>query len=119
VLHVPKSEHRYDYCVSYPVEYILPEPIVSFKRRKAWDYLLFSTIKNIQSFDIIHSLFSFPYCLLAARLAKKYKKPLLIGAQGTYGVAPLMHWPEKYFLTWAYNQADLIVAPSQFTKEKI
>jgi phosphatidylinositol alpha-1,6-mannosyltransferase len=117
-LYLPKSEDRNIY-IDYPVKYILPEFVFSFKTRKFLNYLFEPNIEQIQDFDIIHSLFSFPYCILAAKIAKKYKKPLIIGAQGTYGVAPLIHWPEKYFLVKAYNQADLIFTPSQFTKEKI
>lgn len=105
--------------VDYPVEYILPRFIFHFKTRKILEYLFLPKIKDIQGFDIIHSLFAFPYCLLAARFARRYQKPLLIGAQGTYGVEPLTHWPERYFLTRAYNQAKFIINPSRFTKEKI
>ncbi|MFH0906935.1 MAG: glycosyltransferase family 4 protein [bacterium] len=120
VLFVPRHEAkcRYDY-VDYPVEYILPEPILSFKTKKILGYLFLPKIKNIQDFDIIHSIVDFPYCILAARLANKYKKPFLITTHGTYAVAPLMHLPEKYFLTWAYNKANCITAPSQFTKDRI
>jgi phosphatidylinositol alpha-1,6-mannosyltransferase len=118
VLYLPESQKKY-HQRGYPIRYVLPEFIFSFKTRKILDYLMLPKIDAIQDFDITHSLFAFPYCILAARVAKKYNKPLLIGAQGTYGVAPLTFWPEKYFLTKAYNQANLIHVPSQFTKEKI
>lgn len=117
-LFLPKNEIRHK-NVGYSIEYVLPEMIVSFKTKNVFKYLFLPEIKDIQSFDIVHSLFAFPYCILAARLAKKHKKPLLMGAQGTFGVDPLFHWPEKYFLTQAYNRADLFTVPSQFTKEKI
>jgi len=117
-LFLPKSEIKHK-NIDFPIEYVLPEFIVSFKTKNVLNYLFLPKIKDVQNFDIIHSLFAFPYCILAARLAKKYKKPLLMGAQGTYGVDPLMHWPEKYFLTKSYNKADLFTVPSQFTKEKI
>ena len=53
---------------------------------------------DVSSFDVVHDLFSFPYCIPAARSAKKYGKPLVMGAQGTHGVRPLTYRPERWLL---------------------
>ncbi|MEK7203821.1 MAG: glycosyltransferase family 4 protein [Patescibacteria group bacterium] len=112
---LPKKEPKYPHTV-YPTEYVLPDYIYSFKTPKILSYALF----NYQTgADIIHSLFEFPYALLAAKIAKKNKKPFIIGTQGTYAIKPLFMWPEKYWVKKAYNQANVITAPSQFTKDSI
>lgn len=112
---LPRNEPSYPYTV-YPTEYVLPEYIYNFKTPKIFGYTLF----NYQTkADIIHSLFEFPYALLAAKIAKKNKRPLIIGTQGTYAIKPLFTWPEKYWIRKAYNQASIITAPSQFTRESI
>ena len=100
----------------FKIEYKLPPYIFRMRTPKIFEYL--SNI-DLSSFDLVHSLFDFPYCVMAARLANKYNKNLIIGAQGTYGVLPLTYWPEKYFLNWSYKKAKLIIVPSVFTKEKI
>jgi len=74
---------------------------------------------DLRSFDLVHSLFAFPYCFIAARSAKKSVIPFMMGAQGTYGVLPLTYFPEKYLLKWCYGRAQQICVPSEFTKQMI
>lgn len=102
---------------SYRISHVLPPYIFDLKTPKILDYLLFHF--DASSYDIIHSLFEFPYALIAARLAKKYHKPLIIGTQGTYAIQPLFRYPERWLMQWVYNSAALITAPSKFTKENI
>lgn len=119
VLFLPASGKDRCNGSQYPfkIDFSLPDYIFRIKLINFWSYF-FPKI-DLSSFDIVHSLFDFPYCFLAARLAKKFAKPYIMGAQGTYGVLPLTYFPEKYMLKWSYRQARKIVVPSQFTKEKI
>lgn len=117
VVFAPKSEKSQNIETKFETRYVLPEFVFSVKRKSFLSYL-FSNI-NLKEFDLIHCFFEFPYSILAARLAKKYKIPLIISAQGTFAVRPLTACPEKYFLKWSYKSADEIVVPSQFTKDKI
>lgn len=74
---------------------------------------------DVRSYDVVHSLFDFPYCVHACISAKRWKKPFMMGAQGTYGVRPLMFLPERWLLKWCYRSARHIIVPSAFTREKI
>jgi phosphatidylinositol alpha-1,6-mannosyltransferase len=118
VLFLPRSQKEVTNTSDYPFEirFVLPEYIFRIYQPKARGY--FSAI-DVSEFDLVHSLFAFPYCILAARSAKKYKKPFVMGAQGTHGVRPLAYFPEKYFLKRCYKQAKGISVPSEFTKQKI
>ena len=74
---------------------------------------------NVRSYDIVHSLFDFPYCLHACISATRWRKPFMMGVQGTYGVRPLMFLPERWLLKWCYRSAQRVTVPSHFTKDKI
>lgn len=112
---LPKEEPKYSY-VNYGVEYVLPPYIFDLKTKKVLEYLQFSYATDA---DIVHSITEFPYCVIAARMAKKNKKPLVIQSAGTYGVKPLLYFPDKLFLTWSYNQAKVITPISAYTGEMI
>ena len=111
---LPKDEPHRD--APYHTEYVLPSYIFDVKTPKIFDYLRF---RYPVYADIVHSLFEFPYSLIATRLAKKNKKPLIVGTQGTYAIRPLFLWPEKYLVRWTYNSARVITAPSAFTKNAL
>jgi len=118
-LFLPKKERRGSVKrinYPFPIKYVLPEYISGFKNKKFLEYF---KILDLKKFDLVHCLFELPYCFMAARCAKKNKIPFIMGAQGTYGVLPLTRWQNKFFLNWCYNQAERIIVPSQFTKEKI
>ena len=112
---LPHDSPRYDYA-TYSIEYILPSYIFDLKTTKIFDYIRFSYKTDV---DIVHSITEFPYAILAAKIAKKNKKPLIIQSAGTYGVKPLLYFPDKIFLKWAYNQASLVTPISVFTQEMI
>ncbi|MBM3281253.1 MAG: glycosyltransferase family 4 protein [Candidatus Harrisonbacteria bacterium] len=112
---VPPQKNKKE--VNFEVKEILPEYIFDLKSKKILQYLFFDF--DASGYDLIHSFFEFPYALIAAKLAKKYKKSLIIGTQGTYAIKPLFMFPEKYFLNWAYNTASMITAPSVFTRDHI
>ena len=112
---LPKNEPRYSYA-SYDIDYILPEFAPSIGKINIFEYLGFQ-YKVRES--IIHTLVEFPYAWLGARLATRYRTPLIINALGTYAIRPLLKWPDKYFAEWAYNTAKIITAPSIFTKDSI
>jgi glycosyltransferase involved in cell wall biosynthesis len=112
---LPRGEKRYDYA-NYTIEYVLPPYIFDLKTKKVWEYLTFSYSTDA---DIIHSITEFPYAVLAARIAKKTGKPLIIQSAGTYGVKPLLYFPDKIILKWAYNAARLITPISVYTRDMI
>jgi phosphatidylinositol alpha-1,6-mannosyltransferase len=117
-LFLPEAEKKFarQYISEIPTEFVLPPYIFELKNPKSLLYL-----KNIDcsAYDLIHSIFDFPYCVFAARLAKKYKKPFMMGSQGTYGVVPLFRFPDRLALEFAYGQAKKIIVPSEFTKDII
>jgi len=102
--------------LSFPIRFELPEYIFRLHQPKAFKY--WKRI-DVSEFELVHSLFAFPYCIIAARSAKKYKKPFIMGVQGTHGVRPLTYFPEKHVLKWCYRRAKKITVPSQFTKQMI
>ena len=102
--------------LSHNVQRVLPEYIFSLKNFKALEYFFFRYKTDA---DIIHSLFAFPYAIIGCNIARRAKKPFIIGGQGTYSVAPLLSFPDKYFLRYAYNYSDQIIVPSQFTKNHV
>ena len=118
VLFLPRSQKEVTNTAHYPFEirFELPEYIFRIYQPKALGY--FKAI-DVSEFDLVHSLFAFPYCVLAQRSAKKYQKPYIMGAQGTHGVRPLSYFPEKYFLKSCYKHAAAITVPSEYTKQKI
>jgi len=117
-LFLPEAEKKFhtQYIPEIPVEFVLPPYIFELKNPKSLLYL-----KNIDlsGYDLVHSILDFPYCVLAARLAKKYKKPFIMGSQGTYGVVPLLRFPDRLAMEFAYGQAKKIVVPSECTKDII
>lgn len=117
-LFLPKSQREHAAKLDFPVttQCVLPEYIFRIYQPKGLGY--FRTV-DLRGFDIVHDLFSFPYCIPAARSAKKYGIPYVVGAQGTHGVRPLTYIPERWFLLSAYKQAAAIQVPSVYTKEKI
>lgn len=100
----------------FPVRCVLPPYIYRVCQPKALGYL---RVVDVSGFDLVHDLFAFPSCLVSARSARKYRKPFIIGAQGTHGVRPLTFFPERQLLKWCYRQARRIVVPSDFTRRKI
>lgn len=101
---------------SFDVRFALPPYVFRMYQRASVGYL---RRVDVSSYDIVHSLLDFPYCFVAARSAKKYGKPFMMGSQGTYGVFPLTLFPERQMLRWAYRQAKRVVVPSVFTKTLI
>lgn len=117
-LFLPESQKEFAEVLNLPFEvrYELPEYIFRLYQPKAFKF--WQKI-NVSEFDVVHSLFAFPYCMIAARSAKKYKKPFIMGAQGTHGVRPLTYFPEKLFLKKCYSKAKKITVPSKYTAQMI
>mgnify|MGYP001598525674 FL=1 len=112
---LPWDEKRYDYT-SYPVEYILPSYIFDTRNFTIFKYLFF---KYKTDADIIHSIFEFPYALIADRISRKNNIPLIIGLAGTYAVKPLFVFPDNLLLKRAYNHAKSMIAISKFTADSV
>ncbi|MBM3231156.1 glycosyltransferase family 4 protein [Candidatus Peregrinibacteria bacterium] len=118
VLFVPRNEAKFvvEWNLPFEIRCVLPKNVFRLYQKEGWKY--FRTI-DVSGFDIVHSLFSFPFCIPAMRSARKYRKPFMMGAQGTYGVRPLTQFPERWFLKQCYRRAAAIAVPSMYTKEKI
>jgi len=116
VLFLPKTAESSSDKFRFPIKYCLPPYIY-----RVWtpDFLGYFPNINLMGFSLVHSLFDFPYCFLAAKSAKAARLPFIMGAQGTYGVLPLTFWPEKHLLKWSYGRAKEIIVPSKFTAAKI
>lgn len=100
----------------FPVRAILPAYIFRiFERHGPWYFRPL----DLREFDLVHDLFGFPYCILATLSAKRSKRPMVMGAQGTHGVRPLAYWPERPLLKWCYKSAQGIAVPSDYTKRRI
>lgn len=112
---LPEDETRYEYT-TYPVEYILPKYIFSTRTPRFLKYLFF---KYKTDSDLVHSVFEFPYAMIAAKIARDNNKPLLIGLAGTYAVKPLLYFPDNFFLKKAYNQSKKLTAISKFTADMV
>jgi glycosyltransferase involved in cell wall biosynthesis len=117
-LFLPAAEQTFHarYIPEVPAIFSLPPYVFEFKNPKS---LLYLKSVDISCYDVVHSLLDFPYCFLAARSAKKYGKPFMMGSQGTYGVVPLLRFPDRLALEYAYAQAKKIIVPSEFTKDTI
>ena len=112
---LPHDEKRYDYT-AYNVEYILPSYIFDTRTPKIFEYLFF---KYKTDADIIHSIFEFPYALVADRISRKNNIPLIIGLAGTYAVKPLLFFPDNFLLKRAYNHAVSMISISKFTSDLV
>lgn len=115
---LPKHQKDTAAAMSLPFKTVctLPKYVYRIFERNGLGY--FRTV-DVASFDLVHDLFSFPYCIIATRSAKKSGKPLVMGAQGTHGVRPLTYWPERWLLKQCYNRAAAIAVPSAYTKKRI
>ena len=110
----------------YEIRYILPKPILGLSDSKGpgwaiWHWYIWQYFKiiDLSEFTLVHCLIEYPLSFMIARCAKKNNLLFIMNAYGTYAVAPLIQWPAKYLLKWSYDQAQEIIAISQFTKDKI
>lgn len=117
-LFLPKHLALYCRDAAFPFQTrcVLPPYIHRIYQPAGLRYLL---PVDVRSYDIVHSLFDFPYCVHACISAKRWKKPFVMGVQGTYGVRPLMFLPERWLLKWCYRSAQRVTVPSHFTRDKI
>ena len=102
--------------LTFPVSCTLPEYVYRIFERHGPGYFLPC---NFSGFDLIHDLFAFPHCIVAAVSSMRSGVPFVTGAQGTHGVRPLTYRPERWLLKWCYGRARGIAVPSEFTKRKI
>lgn len=118
VLFLPRNEQALvdSLHLTYEVRCILPPYIFECRNPH---FLRYFFAPNLVGFSIVHSLLDFPYCFVAARAAKKYRLPFMMGSQGTYGVVPLLRFPDRMVLEWCYGQAKEIIVPSVFTRDLI
>jgi len=117
-LHLPKSEGDKTHAVELRAKCDLPHFVFAFRNPLKIARYYLTSIGKIRP-DLVHCLFAFPYAIIAQRAAKAWSIPYVIGAQGTFGVRPLLHWPDRWFLKSAYDNAACIIVPSQFTAERI
>jgi len=116
---LPEDDTNSEYDIAgVQIERVLPKSVISYKRLGSVSHL-FWEYKTNKKFDVVWSLFAFPYAPLMCREAKRKGVPFVVGAQGTYGVEPLTKWPERFFMKWAYENAKAIIVPSEYTKNAI
>jgi glycosyltransferase involved in cell wall biosynthesis len=117
-LFLPRSQEHIVRGNSFPfaIRCVLPEYIFRIFQPKGLSYFCAT---DVSQYSIVHSLFAFPYCIHAAVSAAKYRKPFMMGAQGTHGVRPLTYVPEKFLMKWCYGRAVAITTPSRFTRDRI
>ena len=70
-----------------------------------------------RTFDVVHTLIEFPYAITASRWARKLGVPFVVMTQGTYGVAPLTKWMDRFLYKPALERAAAVTAPSAYTAE--
>lgn len=115
-LPVNKKETTDESGFPFKIRFCLPPYIFRIYQPKGIKYFF---PVDVSGFDLVQSLFAFPYCIVAARSANKYKIPYIMGAQGTHGVRPLTYFPEKLLMKRCYADARAITVPSAFTRRKI
>lgn len=117
-LFLPRSEEVRvrEANVTYRVACVLPTYLFTFRDPRA---LLYFRSLNLRGYTHVHSLLDFPYCVIGARSARKWKLPFIMGSQGTYGVVPLLRQPDRWAMEYAYRTAKHIIVPSEFTKNAI
>jgi len=69
--------------------------------------------------DIIHAIDVYPYGIIAMLGSMFLGKKVVVGALGTYAVAPLHNWKTSWIAKLAYVRANAIVAISTFTRQKL
>lgn len=111
--HAEKANVKKLEC-AFPVQYRLAPYVVAFNPLTLLPYLL---PVNVRKYDIVHSLFDFPHCFQAAWSARVFRRPFLMGVQGTYGIAPLTTQPNARFLRYALRHANTVTVPSAFTRD--
>ena len=116
-LYIPKGNAVSD-DLGCNIKAVLPGSVLS-ARSPVFLKILMSARKIKDNSDIIHSLFAFPYAIPTAIAARVHQKPLIIGAQGTYGVKPLNQQPDRWLLSWALKNADLVHCPSRYTEYRM
>ncbi len=116
-LFLPKK-YKFSEKIGFPIKCILPNFVSEFRQRNTPEPFLNPEI-DLDGFDIIHSLVSFPYGILANSLSKVKKIPYLITAHGTYAVKPLFGRKEGKLLSEAYYKTFKILVPSHFTGKTI
>ncbi|MDO8609145.1 MAG: glycosyltransferase family 4 protein, partial [bacterium] len=110
----------------FEIRYILPKPILGFRESdgskwSVWQWYIWQYFKiiDLAGFSLVHCLVEYPLSFMAAHCAKKSNLPFLMNGYGTYAVAPLIHWPDKYLLKYSFRQSKEIMVISKFTQDKI
>jgi len=81
--------------------------------------MMLADITLFNGYDVIHSLFAAPFCMVGYRAADKYNKKFIMGAQGTYGVQPFLNKFSRLVFKRILKRANHVVTPSEFTKKSI
>lgn len=80
--------------------------------------LFFRTIYLARDADILYAIDGWPYGVVAWCVASLLHKKLIIGAIGTYTIAPFYRW-SKRFVARAYTCADIVIAISKYTRRRL
>ena len=111
-VYLPQKEKEQNTKFDFPVKFTLPPFLKDFKKRDS--HLPYISPLEIHKTDLIHSIASFPYAILAYYTAKQRGIPYIAGIHGGYGIRPLLRRPERKYLKEAYLNADFLYAVSSF-----
>ena len=97
-------------------EHILPPRRSSFRSAPwaLWRYVILAP--RLVGIDVVHAVVEYPYALVADAAARRAHVPSVVSAQGTYGVVPLMHQPDRWLYSRALRRASVVTVPSRYTQ---
>lgn len=84
--------------------------------------LVWATLRTItasRTADIVYAIDGWPFGVLAWLATRLWRNKLIIGAIGTYTIAPLNQAWTKRWVSRAYRDADAVVAISRYTREQL
>jgi glycosyltransferase involved in cell wall biosynthesis len=114
-LFLPKHHTRLTEEWSDNVAYLLPPLHMRYGHYRTAAGALMS-LTPFRGFDIIHSLVEVPTAFIAYRAAKKYERPFVMTAHGTYGILPFLQWPGRRVFSRVLDRVDMLITPSEFTR---
>jgi glycosyltransferase involved in cell wall biosynthesis len=115
-LFLPRSHPVLTESWAEKVEYSLPTDALLYSPRAIAQALWCRPI-DVSSCDVVHSLFSTPVALSAARAVSRHPElPFVLGEQGTYAVMPFQRPLSRWCYRKLLSHCDHFVTPSDFTR---
>lgn len=114
-LFLPRGHSRLEVPWRERISYHLPQAHLRYGQ---WRFLstYLASIAEFGEFDLVHSLFATPAAYIAYKAARAHGIPMVMGAQGTYGIMPFLHRFDRRFHGRVLDSVDRLVVPSHFVK---